>query len=377
MRMSPLEPEMDKCFGFIHYLTKNYSHVCVEKEAKLIGIFSDPFDSFQNLKSLYMMKIEQISMQLEEGRFYGFKNYLPTKNGILIGPCTKPSVVLANEFEGFHILERREEAKKAFDDRKSEDNSEIPKSTVKTVKYELLSNRTVLSLKGVIKEIKMRGYEENTFPRRVVTLIDDDSRRFLSVVLHEKHFPRRVIILRENDIIHLGFCKTMRSATEEGSTHNYLMSITGSTLTVIEDPMLHHLKEFELYTSVPIAGVVTEVEQVEKYWACPSDSCYLKGVYELDNDQFQCPTCQKKYRTDKRKKAYFVKLFIKTEDGKKYDGVIFTQVIYNLRSLFRKPPSEKTFLQTIPSKLLGRKVSANYICKPDGPNNVFNTLEVD
>ncbi|KAJ8023405.1 hypothetical protein HOLleu_35845 [Holothuria leucospilota] len=298
MRMSPLEPEMDKCFGFIHYLTKNYSHVCVEKEAKLIGIFSDPSDSFQNLKNLYMMKIEQISMQLEEGRFYGFKNYLPVKNGILIGPCTKPSVVLANEFEGFHILERREEAKKAFDDRKSEDNSEIPKSTVKTVKYELLSNRTVLSLKGVIKE-------------------------------------------------------------------------------VTEDPMLHHLKEFELYTSVPIAGVVTEVEQVEKYWACPSDRCYLKGVYELDNDQFQCPTCQKKYRTDKRKKAYFVKLFIKTEDGKKYDGVIFTQVIYNLRSLFRKPPSEKTFLQTMPSKLLGRKVSANYICKPDGPNNVFNTLEVD
>lgn len=83
-----------------------------------------------------------------------------------------------------------------------------------------------------IIQIKMRGYEENTFPRRVLTLVDDDSRRFLSVVLHEKHFPRNVISLQENDIIHLGFCKTMRSPTEEGSTHNYLMSITGSTLRV-------------------------------------------------------------------------------------------------------------------------------------------------
>lgn len=376
----------DECSLYIYKLFKCFHSLVGKNKALLLGTVFDPEDdNFLEPKLLYTTALTggilgdgdifyrlKCGRKIREGSYYKLQNcyYVEhaNKKGVLVTPHTRCSLVSLREFRdisfrnlggGSYVEWQDGVAQKMY----------LPWSTVASVKHRFPKGHTVFYLKGVVKEVDWR--QSPPSPRLVLTVIDDDSGDFLSVVIPSEHASRIVNDdLVENSSVLLKYFQT------KGEDTNYVISTEVSDIQIIEDESLRYLVELDDSRE----GYVTQVDEVQFYLACPE--CFHTKV----DEKLRCPSCEETYRKFELENYFYVKITVELSDvdddidnKPTVDGLIFKNDMLKAINTYDKnvnQPQTREEVNELSEILIDKKVKV--IIKPKGsrPNNVFAKLRI-
>lgn len=190
----------------------------------------------------------------------------------------------------------------------------------------LIKGESVFCVKAFVVSSEPQP-RKRKFPGRLLKVVDDNTGRFLNVLVPEEFQSVIGCLPNAGDTIILEQFVAHKSQKFKTSM---VVATKHSRIKVMhDDDSFQHLKGYTLDYS-PQEFVILSAGYEQNYDGCPKEKCFVKKVKYVGDGQYECPRCKGKYLKVALKVGRQLKLIIESETRPKLKVSVFNKEIDNV-----------------------------------------------